>query len=502
MVNGQNKVIPGYVSPLELLHPDGIAKRSIVLGNNCPTLLLPNSCQVPADLADFAILAPTEAECRVRGWLEERVRLMAHKLAPDGIVYVLVPRRLRLRIMSLLCQCGLSVGPSIAHLPDWVLNRYLLPLNPVPVQYAFSTLLPTRSPKRHLAMMAFRLPGGEKLLARMLPSVGLVARRPSARPLFNWLFKLGSEVHLPGSAVISTRWRGQSGTAVLFRFSDGDAQPSTVVKLSLMTTLAVKNTNEAALINQLGPTARRAGARVPQPLSVEQINGHRVLLQTVVSGQSLAALLVSKPSRLFDLIEHVTSWLERWNHATKVIRSLDIELLNQEVLTPVALLAPLLEQGEEYRDWLTMRCATATGIPVPLVATHNDLTMSNLLLDEQGSLGIVDWETCREEALPLVDLFYAVADAVAATHGYTDRPKSFRTCFVPGGRFVEAVTRLQIHFRRSLQISPEVADLCFHACWLRHAANEYVSDSDRRRFFNIVQILALHRSSTYSWVNG
>jgi hypothetical protein len=496
MVNGQNKMIPGYISPLELLHPDGIARRSIVLGSNCPTLLLPNSCQVPADHADFALLAPTDAECRVRGWLEERVRMMAHKIAPDGIIYVLVPRRLRLRIMSLLRQYGLSVGPLIAHLPDWGLSRYLLPLNPIPAQYAFSKLLPIGPPKRHLAMMAFRFPGGENLLARMLPSVGLVARRPSARPLFNWLFNLGSEVHPPGSAIVCTGWRRQSGTAVLYRFSDGDAQPSTVAKMSLMTTLAVKDTNEAALINQLGPAARRAGARVPQPLFVEQINGHRVLLETAVSGQSLAALLAFKPSRLFDLMEHVTSWLERWNGSTKVIRSLDIELLNQELLAPAALLAPLLEQGEEYRQWLTIHCATATGIPVPLVATHNDLTMSNVLLDGQGSLGIVDWETCREEAFPLVDFFYAMADAVAATRGYTDRPKAFEACFSQGGIFAGAVARLHMRLMRSLEIPADVADLCFHACWLQHAADEHrVNEpSTRRRFLKIVQWLALHRS--------
>lgn len=489
-------MIPGYISPLELLHPDGIAKQSIVLGNNCPRSLLPNSHQVPADRADFALLAPTEAECRVRGWLEESVRLMVQKLAPDGIIYVLVSRRLRLRIMNLLCQYGLSVGPSFIHLPNWALSRYLLPLNRVPVQYAFLTLLPTSPTKRYLAMMALRFTVGEKLLARMLPSVGLVARRPDARPLFNWLFNLGNEVQLPGSAVIITRWRGQSGTAVLYRFSDDDAQPSTVAKISLTKTLAVKHTNEAALINRFGPSARSSGARVPHPLLVEEIDGHPVLLQTVIGGQSLAALLASKPSRLFDFMERVTSWLQRWNLSTKVIRRLDIELLDQELLAPAALLAPLLEQGEEYRHWLRMQCVTATGTPMPFVTTHNDLTMSNVLLDEQGSLGIVDWETCREEALPLVDFFYSMTDAVAATRGYIDRPKAFVTCFSARGSFASAVARLQMRLRRSLEIPANVVDLCFHACWLQHAADEHRANepSNRRRFLNIVQWLALHRS--------
>ena len=496
-------MLPGYISPLELFHPNGIAKRSIVLGHNCPRALQPYSAHVPPEPADLAILAPTRAEYQTSGWLEDGVRTVAQQLASDGIVYAFVPCSLRLKLAGLLRQQGLALGPWVAHLPNWGMSRHLVPLKLIPAGYTFAKLLPTRPRRRQLLMLALRLPCSSGLLASVLPSVALVARRPDARALFTWLFQLDDKRCHLGNAVISARWRAHTGTAVLHRFANREAFPSAIAKLSLTATPAVDSGSEVEVIRRLGPSARLAGARVPHPLVIGQLDSHPVLLQTALSGQSAASLLIAQPKRLLALVECVVRWLEDWNHRTMIIRPLERARLCQAVLSPATLLAPLLEQGKAYCEWLSMRCATAEGVSIPFVAAHGDLTMSNVLIDGQGHLGVIDWETGHSEGLPLTDFFYAVADAAAATKGYQERPKAFMTCFAPGGSLMDAVRDLQMHARRSLSLSADLADLCFHACWLRHAAHEYRSDtSDRKRFLNIVQILALHRSSTYQWLNG
>ena len=74
--------------------------------------------------------------------------------------------------------------------------------------------------------------------------------------------------------------------------------------------------------------------------------------------------------------------------------------------------------------------AEAAGEPLPTVAAHGDLTMSNVLLGE-GAPGVVDWEASTATGVPLRDLLYAAVDATAAADGYRDRlaPSSaaFRT---------------------------------------------------------------------------
>ena len=122
----------------------------------------------------------------------------------------------------------------------------------------------------------------------------------------------------------------------------------------------------------------------------------------------------------------------------------------------------------------------AEGRAVKLVAAHNDLTTANVLVAHDGRLGIVDWDTAAPRALPLTDLFYAVADAEAATRGFADRVAATS---------VEHERR----FRDALGLDDAVADLCFHACWLRHAANESLRDQETRPFLEIARTVAAQR---------
>ena len=483
------------LSLLELLHPDGIAKRILVIGSNCPAPLLPASCRAAGGHADVVVVAPTATECRAGGWLQKAAKLTSQTLAADGVAYVLTPPRWRLRIRAPLEKHGLSIDQAVVHLPSRVQSRYLVPLRSTPARYAFSKLLPIPPWGRFLAAAAFRFPGIEQLLERILPSVAHVVRRPGARPPFEWLFRLSPEVNGSGNVVIRTSWRGQDGAVIMYYFPASDARPSAIAKLNLTMARAADRVYEASILSRLGPGARSAGADVPQPLWSGQVNDHPVLLQTAIDGRSVASVLTSHPRRLFDVMDGVISWLERWNRSTMLIRPLDLELLSREILAPAALLSPLIEQGNEYRDWLAKRCATLTGVPVPLVATHNDLTMWNIFLGERGLISVIDWEAAREQALPLVDFVYAVTDAVLLAGGCVDRAKAFEACFTPGGAYEHFSAKLLGRLRRAVQMPDELADLCVHACWLHHAVNEYHSNRppDSRPFLKVVQRLALNR---------
>jgi Phosphotransferase enzyme family len=500
--NEKDTVIPSRVSPLELLHPDGVTKRSLVIGSNCPASLRLKT-PTGGESADLILLAPTLAECRTKDWLEDAVRSLSQRLADHGIAYVLAAPRWRLRIKQLLYDHGLLIDTAIVHTPNLESTRYMVPLSPIPTRYAFSNMLPIPSWKRYLAMIGFRLPGIQKLLGSVLPSVGIVARRPGARALFDWLFRLDGAAHRSGSAVIGTSWRGEDGAVILHRFLDYDDQPSTIAKMNKTGMLANSRLDEAELLGRLGPGARSAGAQVPRVLLLGQLNDQPVLLETMVPGQSLASLLTSRPSRIFNVVERLVSWLERWNRSTMIVRPLEREVLTQELLAPAALLAPRLEQGEEYWHWLESRCATVEAAPTPFVATHNDLTMSNVLLDKQGRLGIVDWETAREHSFPLVDFFYAITDAFVVAR-FFERPEAFKACFTPGGGHARQFSNLLLRARRNLGISECFAELCLHACFLHHAVNEQrlSGSSDARPFFNIVQWLALNRNTVKESMGG
>ncbi len=124
------------------------------------------------------------------------------------------------------------------------------------------------------------------------------------------------------------------------------------------------------------------------------------------------------------------------------------------------------------------------------MSAHNDLTMWNVVLDESETIGVLDWETAEPSALPLGDFFYAATDAVLAADRSANRLSAFESCFGAEGSHTAVVASLQQEVAQATQIEAQLAELAFHACWLRHAANEAAAGSGGRQFLDIARWLA------------
>lgn len=477
------------LSPLELLHPDGIARHTLVIGSGCPARLRRAIPAPDAECADLVILAPTQAECCARGWLRAAARQTVEQLAPDGLAVALVGRRWRRCLARLLRSHGLRLSPPLVLLPNQASCRHLVPLQFAPLRYALRQLSPTRPWHRRAAIGALRLPGGDQLLAGILPSVSLVAQQPGSRPLWHWLRRYLDRGIQPHNVVMSVNWNGEYVMAVLHCFADAALRPSAVAKLALTMT-DVDLADEAGILERLGPGARRAGAAVPVPLSLGRLGDHTALFLTVVDGRPAATLLNEAPRRIFDVVERLVRWLERWNQETRTVKRIEVAWLEREILGPAAMLAPFLQQGPQYLDWLKQRCAAIAGTPVPFVATHNDLSVWNVLIDGRGRLGIVDWETGRDEDVPLVDFFYLITEAVAAVDAYADWRKAFEACFAREGRYAPWVARLQMRLTTALNVPDSLIEFCLHACWIRRLARHH----ELHPFLSIVEWLATHHA--------
>ena len=125
---------------------------------------------------------------------------------------------------------------------------------------------------------------------------------------------------------------------------------------------------------------------------------------------------------------------------------------------------------------------------ISLVAAHNDLTMWNLLIADDGSIGVLDWEAAASQCLPLGDFVYAAVDAVASIDGYASRAQSARDCFAPRGRHAPLVGALTSRLAGALELSPPTVELLTHACFLQHARNE-LRFGRRPDFIDVVRAL-------------
>lgn len=455
------------ISPLELLHPAGRVERVLVLGDSCPAAMIPPAAVEVTAGADLALVAPSPDQLREHGWLERTAGAAARCLTQDGLVYALVPRGARTEARRRLRAAGLVLEGSIAQLQDGDAPRYLVPLRAEPWRHALTEQIGAR-PRSRLALRAARaLPGGESLLVRALPSVGLVARHSGAKPMADWVAKLGGETPPAADAVVATSWRGPAGPTVVRCFAPREPEPWGVAKIG------PGSAAEALALEQVGGGARAAGARIPRLLASGRLGDRPVLVETVLSGRPAARALMRSPGRFAELAEAIAEWLERWNGRTREVPT-SARRVDTELLDPASELA----LPDAYKSWLAERWrALADGQP-PLVARHNDLTMWNVLVDGRAPIGVLDWAEAEPAGLPLTDFFYAIADAAAACDGYRDRREAVRACFAPGGQRVDLVAPLGDRLRTSLGLSAEAAELCFHACWLQHARNEQRSGED------------------------
>jgi hypothetical protein len=331
------------------------------------------------------------------------------------------------------------------------------------------------------------LPKSSRMLSFLLPTVGFAAFRADTLP-FSWL--LSRFDGTPAGALVATSWRQTEASALVFGFAGSDPTPALVAKQAPPSKSATAS-HEADMLSEVAPFAQQAGVGVPRLIDFIDELGQTYVLETGVSGRPVSQSLAHRPAELPTIVHKLSSWLEAWHQNSvrrAVLTAADCE---EMILEPARLLAEGLHFGAEYLAWLEGASARLVGTEVPWVQTHNDLTMANVLQDDEGRIHVVDWEAARDRGLPLADFWYSACDAATAC-GTQDRATMFNHCFLEGGALNELVASHDRRLREIVGGPPEWVELCFHACWLQHAANEQsqrMADEDSP-FLAIVNALA------------
>ncbi len=490
------------ISPLELLHPAGLARRSAVLGAGCPRRLHPSTTDAAENPCDLVVLAPTLRECRRPRWLEHSIASIGGRLAADGVVYALIPPGWRGYVRKLFIRNGLPVELEFLHLPDLNASRYLVPLDARAVEYAVSRTIPVHPVKQRLLRLAVRVSRSRALLSMWLPSIGLVAHRRGARPLMAWLFEIDGQATQPRQVMIGSSWRGQTGSVVMHRLSQ-DFRASAIAKINWNLETPDEPVDEAEQLLRIAARAQVGYTRIPTGQRWVQVAGAAVLTQPALQGQTVISLLAARPACAGQVMALVADWLTLWNGSTRVLAMSDETELRDAILRPGAALASRIAGGQEYCDWLRSRCA-GIGSSMPRVAAHRDLTAWNLLIDQSARLGVVDWADAHEADLPLGDFFYSMTDiAMWAMRTGRDRVKAFQMCFAPWGRYRPVVLPHLRSLANALELELDMLEVCLHATFLHHAGNEQRQrrgDLRQESFLQLVDWLATNRTSVRRWL--
>jgi len=127
--------------------------------------------------------------------------------------------------------------------------------------------------------------------------------------------------------------------------------------------------------------------------------------------------------------------------------------------------------GAEQRGMLdeAVSALLDAGAELPSVFLHGDPTTLNLLVDDDGTIGMLDWENAESSGPPLWDLFYflqAYRGWAAASRGRRQTPAAFGRELSDPSAFGGLPARAVESYSRALGLQPTLVGPLFCTCWM------------------------------------
>jgi hypothetical protein len=260
------------------------------------------------------------------------------------------------------------------------------------------------------------------------------------------------------------------GLCYLF-FCDDEQSPAIVAKAAR--TPAGKAIFEVEYENLEALQARGMNASrhtVPDPLGKWYEDDTLVTLQSALPG----VLMMNVPgSSLFsptvvDInLDRVVDWWVHFQNCFGVRRvTLAGDTHDEMVIAPIHLFRRryLLDGDEE--SFLTRRFErerVLDGVELPFMARHGDFCVANMVMDEDGGIGVFDWEFRLQHQVPLFDLFFFFASVrfpYTGPMGESSHFKSFVSVYWEDNFYRTAVQKRLRHVCTTFDLPHEtLADL-------------------------------------------
>lgn len=410
------------------------------------------------------------------------LKRQAERLPPGGLLYWEAGgRHMSLsRVRAELRALGFGEVRAYWHHPDFESCRQVVPLHDPEAMELFVT----RSAPALLspAQRLLRLPALLNLVARLAPAVSVVAVKQGGRSLEsflpavlrrNWARWALNGLAAPRklSFVLCTpRFRTSRNVIFLIRTS-AKAAPALVAKVARLAPAGDLLVREAGNLRRVQAAVPQRLNSIPRLMACETLAGHSVLLQTAVAGRVLAPHVLRRASPA--CLDGVVDWLIQVHRSTAQTVDKKDRWFHRVVRRPLEQFAQSFSAAAEERSLVNETLRRAQSLffySFPSVFEHGDLSSPNLLLADDGQIGVVDWELAEPCGLPAADLFFFlnyVAFARSKASNHAEHVAAFQEAFF--GRNAWSLPYVS-RYRQALNLPPETLRDLFLLCWARYVA--------------------------------
>ncbi len=323
----------------------------------------------------------------------------------------------------------------------------------MPVDYALRTWRPgaSRVKRARNTMLARLSRVGALPAVRPEHTVGLRVAAPPA-PIAG-----AHEFGVPLTAGwFLTLGQGDALTRAVFHvFAPGADRPAWALKVARMRDYDASFRRDERGLSLVHAAGGSAAAHAPHLVGRFTVDGHHASLETAAVGERLSTLLPRRTAAARAAFLDVANWTESVGLETAAEGGGEVARLAREVI-------PRWNVGPDILE------AVRT---VPGVLQHNDLGTWNVVAEARGRFTVLDWESARNDGMPLWDLLYFAVDALgqldgAATFEHRTRHavRLLRGELPSSGELFGLVRR----YVQTLGLASESVGPLATLCWLHH----------------------------------
>ena len=198
-----------------------------------------------------------------------------------------------------------------------------------------------------------------------------------------------------------------SSHVLFFLFANGEPEPILIAKTPRLPGDHEALEREVTNLQMLAAIRPASLGSVPRVVAYRDWQGSKVLVESVVPGVPMAPALVRSEPRI--CLDGGMQWVTELHFATRAFVTGPSGSMRKQIESLLRCLAAAFPHSNELARMLTRTHELAEPLALqvlPRVFEHGDLSSPNVLIDEEGHVGVVDWELANPTGWPAVDAFF------------------------------------------------------------------------------------------------
>jgi predicted Ser/Thr protein kinase len=260
------------------------------------------------------------------------------------------------------------------------------------------------------------------------------------------------------ACALLTGGRSPRNKLVALGFSASSTDPTVVVKMARVPEAGPPLEHEAAVLEVVH--ARRSVEGVPRLLGRATVAGCAVVAESYIGGRPLSEVLRAETHRALAL--QVTDLL-----AALAANARPAPAAGSKARRVASALEALPPRARE-----PARAALVRLDELLAVCEHRDCSPWNVLVQADGRVALLDWESAEAAGLPLLDLIYFLAYAAFFVEGtmHTGRePSSYRRMLDPATPVGRVYDECMRRYCAATSVGDGAVPSLRLLCWLTHA---------------------------------